>query len=99
MAARTPDRPEATGQTHAPAVEDPDGSPFAYTDTATPRAGPDAYAARLEGLRVAIVSAGGTGSYILDLVAKTTVAEVHLCDGDQFLQHNAFRAPSAFRSR
>jgi len=88
--------PEATAQTYAPAVEDPDGSPFVYTDTATPRAGLEAYAARLEGLRVAIVGVGGTGSYILDLVAKTTVAEVHLYDGDRFLQHNAFRAPGAF---
>jgi hypothetical protein len=28
-------------------------------------------------------------------VAKTPVDEIHLFDGDQFLQHNAFRAPGA----
>jgi hypothetical protein len=29
------------------------------------------------------------------LVAKTAVKEIHLFDGDRFLQHNAFRAPGA----
>jgi hypothetical protein len=45
--------------------------------------------------QVAIVGLGGTGSYVLDLVAKTPVHEIHLFDGDDFLQHNAFRAPGA----
>lgn len=31
----------------------------------------------------------------MDLLAKTPVYEIHLYDGDMFLQHNAFRAPSA----
>ena len=31
----------------------------------------------------------------MDLVAKTPVREIHLFDGDTFLQHNAFRAPGA----
>ena len=38
---------------------------------------------------------GGSGSYVLDLIAKTPVIEIHLFDGDNFLTHNAFRAPSA----
>ncbi len=38
---------------------------------------------------------GGTGSYILDYVSKTRVAEIHLFDEDVFKQHNAFRAPGA----
>jgi len=41
------------------------------------------------------VGLAGTGSYVLDLVAKTPVKEIHLFDGDLFLQHNAFRAPGA----
>ena len=45
--------------------------------------------------RVAIVGVGGTGSYVLDLVAKVPVREIHLFDGDDFLQHNAFRSPGA----
>jgi hypothetical protein len=32
---------------------------------------------------------------VLDLVAKTPVEEIHLFDGDSFLQHNAFRSPGA----
>ena len=47
------------------------------------------------GERVAIVGLGGTGSYVLDFVAKTPVQEIHLFDGDEFLTHNAFRAPGA----
>jgi tRNA A37 threonylcarbamoyladenosine dehydratase len=34
----------------------------------------------------------GTGSYILDLLAKVPIREIHLCDGDDFARHNAFRA-------
>jgi hypothetical protein len=41
------------------------------------------------------VGLGGTGSYVLDLVAKTRVREIHLFDGDKFSQHNAFRSPGA----
>ena len=44
---------------------------------------------------VAIAGPGGTGSYVLDLVAKTPVRDIHLFDGDSFMSHNAFRAPGA----
>ena len=50
---------------------------------------------KVAGQRVGIVGLGGTGAYILDLVAKTEVAEIHIIDGDVFSQHNAFRAPGA----
>lgn len=46
-------------------------------------------------MNVAIVGLGGTGSYTLDLVSKTPAKEIHLFDGDYFLQHNAFRSPGA----
>ncbi len=72
-----------------------DASPFRYIDTASSRAGLERYSERLASMRLAIVGLGGTGSYILDLVAKTSVAEIHLFDGDRFLQHNAFRSPGA----
>ena len=74
--------------------EDPD-SVFEYLDTASSRAGITAITERLKLGAVAIVGLGGTGSYILDLVAKTPVGEIHLFDGDIFGQHNAFRAPGA----
>lgn len=42
-----------------------------------------------------IIGLGGSGSYVLDLIAKTPIREIHLIDGDDFLQHNAFRSPGA----
>lgn len=73
--------------------DDEEQSVFNYHDTASIRAHIQPITKKLEGLRIAIVGVGGTGSYILDLVAKTPVAEIHLYDPDAFLQHNAFRAP------
>jgi len=75
--------------------DDEEQSVFNYHDTASIRAHIQPITKKLEGLRIAIVGVGGTGSYILDLVAKTPVAEIHLYDPDTFLQHNAFRAPGA----
>lgn len=68
---------------------------FHYLDTASSGAGIGAITAKMAMRRVAIVGLGGTGSYVLDLVAKTPVSEIHLYDADLFLQHNAFRAPGA----
>ena len=48
------------------------------------------------GKTVAIAGLGGTGSYVLDLVSKTEVEEIHLYDSDKFERANAFRAPGAF---
>ena len=76
-------------------VPDDPGTLFKYLDTASSRAGITALSSKLELGRVAIVGLGGTGSYILDLVAKTPVREIHVFDGDDFLQHNAFRSPGA----
>ena len=79
-----------------PVVRSDEGeSVFQYLDTASSRAEIGAVTAKIEGQRVAIVGLGGTGSYVLDLVAKTPVREIHLFDGDVFSQHNAFRAPGA----
>ncbi|CAD0325526.1 ThiF family adenylyltransferase [Xanthomonas hortorum] len=72
-----------------------DTTPFVYADTASTRAGILAINERASQLRVAIVGLGGTGGYVLDLLAPTYVPEIHLFDGDQLHQHNAFRAPGA----
>ncbi len=72
-----------------------DDSVFNYTETASDRAGIGALTEKLEDEVVAIIGLGGTGSYILDFVAKTPAREIRLIDGDEFLQHNAFRAPGA----
>jgi molybdopterin/thiamine biosynthesis adenylyltransferase len=48
-----------------------------------------------KGHKVAIIGLGGTGSYILDQLAKTPVGQIHLFDDDWFYNNNAFRAPGA----
>jgi len=77
-----------------PGKEDEE-SVFNYTDTASSRAEIDLASRKLALGKIAIVGLGGTGSYVLDLIAKTPVKEIHLFDGDTFLQHNAFRSPGA----
>ncbi|GLC27774.1 ThiF family adenylyltransferase [Roseisolibacter agri] len=87
--------PAATPRTFRVVEADDAESPFEYVDTATSRAGIGAFAESLHGQRIAVVGLGGTGSYVLDLVAKTPVEEIHLYDRDSFSQHNAFRSPGA----
>lgn len=90
-------RPEVTAQTYpvyAPDEEDDDV--FHYIDTASSRVHIGADNEKLEDQRVAIIGVGGTGSYVLDFVAKTRVAEIRIFDGDSFDTHNAFRSPGAW---
>lgn len=68
---------------------------FQYADTNAGRAGIVEQSNRLRQSKIGIIGLGGTGSYVLDLVAKTPVSEIHLFDGDVFENHNAFRAPGA----
>lgn len=68
---------------------------FNYLDTNSSKAKINVASSKLEGQKVAIIGLGGTGSYVLDFVAKTPVQEIHLFDGDLLLQHNAFRSPGA----
>jgi hypothetical protein len=87
--------PGVTAKRFRPVADEDPTSPFMYLDSASSRAGVAAYASRLELPRVAIVGLGDTGSYVLDLISKTRVGEIHLFDGDDLLTHNAFRAPGA----
>ncbi|MDA8295254.1 MAG: ThiF family adenylyltransferase [Actinomycetota bacterium] len=72
-----------------------DGLPLVYRDTNTTRAGLTTLNNRFRGHTIAIVGVGGTGSYILDQVAKTWVDRIIIIDGDEFQNHNAYRAPGA----
>ena len=87
--------PEATPCTFKVIVSTEEESVFRYWDSASNRANIMAVSAKLAMGKVGIIGLGGTGSYILDLIVKTPVKEIHLFDGDTFLQHNAFRAPGA----
>jgi len=42
---------------------------------------------------VAVIGLGGTGAYVLDLIAKTPVLEIRAFNLDSFHVHNAFRSP------
>ncbi|MEV5023488.1 ThiF family adenylyltransferase [Sphingobium sp. LMA1-1-1.1] len=92
-AARSLDR-TANARTHAKALVANDDSPFAIPDSASARYQIGGVNRKLKG-RVAIIGLGGTGSFLLDLLAKTWVTEIHLYDGDQLLNHNLFRSPGA----
>lgn len=70
-------------------------SVFRYLDTNSSRANINFINEKFKGQRIGIIGLGGTGSYILDQVAKTPVDEIFLFDNDEFLLHNAFRAPGA----
>jgi ThiF family len=85
-----------TARRHRPvASAEGDGTPFKYLDTASSRAGIGQLAERLAFEHIGIIGLGGSGSYVLDFVSKTSVAQIHLYDADPFLTHNAFRAPGA----
>ena len=85
----------ATHRNYPARATQPDESVFRYQDSATSRSGISAIAAKLKLGKVAIIGLGGTGSYILDLLAKTPIGELHLFDDDLLYAHNAFRAPGA----
>jgi hypothetical protein len=87
-------KPSATPRTFREPEEEED-SVFNYVETASDRVGIGVLTERLVNERVAIIGGGGTGGYILDFVAKTPVPEIRLFDSDDFLTHNAFRAPGA----
>lgn len=87
--------PSVSARTFKPIPASEEDSVFIYTDSASSRAGIANVANKTAVRKLAIVGVGGTGSYVLDFVAKTHAQEIHLFDGDLFLQHNAFRAPGA----
>jgi hypothetical protein len=68
---------------------------FYYSDTNSSRAGISFISNKLYGQKIGIIGIGGTGSYVLDFIAKTPVQEIHLFDEDNFEIHNAFRSPGA----
>lgn len=85
--------PNTDGRTGKARPNRDQGSVFLYPDTASCRAGITALSQRMQGFRIAIIGVGGTGCYLLDMIAKVPVREIHLFDGDIFESHNAFRSP------
>ena len=70
-------------------------SPFKIPNTFEARAAIGPVQNRIRGQSIAIIGLGGTGAYVLDLVAKTPVKEVHLLDSDDVEWHTFMRASGA----
>jgi hypothetical protein len=85
---------EVTPYTFRAVLDDDQIDPiFKFYDTLTSRADIGEFAARLEDEVVAIIGLGGTGSFVLDFLARSRVRAIRGFDGDSFHVHNAFRAP------
>lgn len=76
-------------------VEVPSDSPYVYSDCNSASPEVNVLLEAFQDMKIGIIGVGGTGSYILDYVAKTPVREIHLFDGDYYHNKNAFRAPGA----
>ncbi len=83
----------AAGYTEPAALASPD--PFHIPNTFEARAAIAPVQDRIRGQCIAIIGLGGTGAYLLDLIAKTPVSEVHLLDSDCVDWHTFKRAPGA----
>ena len=69
--------------------------PFKIPNTFEARAAIGPVQNRIRGQSIAIIGLGGTGAYVLDLVAKTPVKEIHLLDSDDVEWHTFMRTPGA----
>ena len=78
--------------------------PLVYRDSLSRRGEIEQLSELLRGQRIAIVGVGGTGSFVLDYLSKTRVAELRLIDDDHHFIHNLYRCPgptsaAEFRAR
>jgi hypothetical protein len=69
------------------------GTPLRLPDTLSSRYHMNDVSRLLVGNKVAIIGLGGTGSYILDFVSRTHLAEIALFDDDTVHVHTLFRFP------
>ncbi|MCY3736833.1 MAG: ThiF family adenylyltransferase [Gemmatimonadaceae bacterium] len=69
--------------------------PFHIPNTFETRAAIAPVQDRIRGQRIAIIGLGGTGAYLLDVISKTPVSEIHLLDSDCVDWHTLKRAPGA----
>jgi hypothetical protein len=69
------------------------GSPLRFPDTMSSRYHINDVSSLLRGKRVAIIGLGGTGSYILDFLARTHLERIALFDDDKVHVHTIFRIP------
>lgn len=85
--------PDATPLAGIRAKAAAQGSPLQFPDTMSARYHLNDLSDRLRGRKVAIVGLGGTGSYILDFIARTHLKQISLFDDDKIHVHTIFRLP------
>ena len=68
-------------------------NPFKILNTFEARAAIGPVQDRIREQRIGIIGLGGTGAYVLDLISKTPVVDIHLVDSDHVDWHNFMRAP------
>lgn len=68
-------------------------SPLRFPDTSSAKYNLNDISSLLRTKKVAIVGLGGTGSYILDLLARTHLERIALFDDDKVHVHTMFRMP------
>lgn len=85
--------PDATPLAGIRAKAATQGSPLQFPDTMSARYHLNDLSDRLRGRKVAIVGLGGTGSYILDFIARTHLEQISLFDDDKIHVHTIFRLP------
>ena len=83
----------AAGYSEPGALSVPD--PFHIPNTFEARAAIAPVQDRIRGQRIVIIGLGGTGAYLLDLIAKTPVSDIYLLDSDCVDWHTLMRAPGA----
>ena len=69
------------------------GTPLKFPDMMSARYGMNDISMKLAGKRVAIIGLGGTGSYVLDFIARTHLLGIGLFDDDKIHVHTVFRLP------
>jgi molybdopterin/thiamine biosynthesis adenylyltransferase len=69
------------------------GSPLRFPDTMSANYNINDVSSLLRAKKVAIIGLGGTGSYILDFIARTHLERITLFDDDKVHVHTIFRIP------
>ncbi len=89
------DKGTAKAISERPFIPSEENSVLQYPDTNSSRSNLSNLDEVFYGKKIAIIGLGGTGSYILDKIAKMPLDEIHIIDGDCFDLHNAYRAPGS----
>lgn len=78
-------------------VQEDEDLVFKLPDTMSSRGEIVDLSARFKDDVVAVIGLGGTGSYLLDFLVKTSVREIRAFDHDSYNVHTAFRSPGLLK--